>query len=54
MILPIPNKIDISPMSENIVGIRPNETWESAINRFMIEKRIQKIKNIKDSIKKGK
>jgi len=46
-LLPKSNKVFGSALAEDIIGIRPNETWTEAIKRHIIEQRIKKINKIK-------
>ena len=51
-LLPYCENVDSEPIGENIIGIRPDEKWEDAKKRFILEKRTKKIRKILE-IKKG-
>ena len=52
-LLPICKKIDATLISDKLIGMRPDETWEHACQRHMLEQRVKKINKIRDKIKKG-
>ncbi len=49
-ILPLSRQISANTIADDIIGIRPNESWEEATNRFILEKRIKKLKHIINKI----
>ena len=52
-LLPFAKKISGNSLADDIIGFRPDETWEQACRRHMLEQRVKKINKIKDKIKKG-
>lgn len=50
--LPNVKKIHGKSVAEDIIGLRPNETFDSAINRYMLEQRRKKINKIAQKINK--
>lgn len=52
-LLPIVKKIDGTRLTDLIIGMRSDETWEHAVWRHTMEQRIKKINKIKEKIEKG-
>ena len=52
ILYPYIRKINDVGIVEDIIGIRPDETMEEAVNRHLLEKRVKKIKKIQDRMKK--
>ena len=50
-ILPLSIQINANTIADDLIGIRPNESWEEATNRFILEKRNEKLKHIIKKIK---
>ena len=51
-LLPISSKIDGNLIADDIIGFAADETWEHAVWRFKIEKRVKKINKICEKMKK--
>ena len=49
--LPIPKKVKSKTLADDIIGIRPNESWSQAIDRHLLEERKKKIKKIYKKMK---
>jgi len=49
---PIIKNIKGELLSDNIIGVRPDESLSDAYKRFILEKRLSKINNILKRIKK--
>ena len=53
LVFPLSKKIDSGPIADSIIGIRPDESWEHACRRHLLEQRAKKINKIQNKIKKG-
>ncbi len=51
-LLPIANRISAVCIVDDIIDMRPDETFEDAKRRFYLERRIKKIKKIQSKIRK--
>ena len=45
-LLPKVKNISNKLLADNIIGMRPDEKWDDAVKRFILEKRIKKINKI--------
>jgi len=52
-LLPFSKKVSGELLGDNIIGMRPGETWDNAVKRFTLEQRMKKIIKIKKK-NKGK
>jgi len=50
-LLPFAKKVSGEMIGDNIVGMKPDETWEDAVKRFTLERRMKKVIKIKKKIK---
>jgi len=50
-LLPIAKKIADKSIDEDLIGLRPDETWNQAVQRHLLEKRYKKINKIIHNIK---
>jgi len=44
--LPVSKKLGSGLLADSIIGIRPDESWDDAIKRFIKERRVKKLKEI--------
>jgi hypothetical protein len=52
-LLPFSMKVSPNTIGDDLIGMRPDETWEEASRRHRVEQRVKKINKIRDKIKKG-
>ena len=53
-LLPFVKKIPYESLAENLIGIRPDEKWDDAVRRHLLEQRVKKINKIRNNIKSQK
>jgi hypothetical protein len=51
-LLPIAKRVSANSIADDIIGMRPDETWEHAVHRHMLEMRLKKITKIRQQMKK--
>jgi len=52
-LLPFSMKVSPNTIGDDLIGMRPDETWEQACRRHLLEQRTKKIHKIQCKIKKG-
>lgn len=45
-LFPIPKNFSAKTIGEDLIGMRPDETWTEAVNRHILEQRKKKITKI--------
>jgi len=51
-LLPIVRRVSANSIADDLIGMRPDETWDKAVHRHMLEMRLKKITKIKQQMKK--
>jgi ppGpp synthetase/RelA/SpoT-type nucleotidyltranferase len=51
-LFPFVKKVPYETLAEDIVGIRIGESFDNALRRHILDKRVKKINKIKDKMKK--
>jgi len=49
-LLPIARRVSANSIADDIIGMRPDENWDKAVHRHMLEMRLKKITKIKQKL----